>query len=291
MASFKIYTYQFTPLVGDVSEVEETLFNDSVLTAESVMANKQASLQSLFDNESTFTFLVGNQLFRHQVLLNYNGIILLRIANNKKLRQEEDFCVHELVNQPSCKVIIDNRGGCQTIAIQNLPSAFANPDQVARIMQQSFNVSLKRSGLAIDIRARIEETSFWRIIDSHPDGIKSIQFDIPYPNLPRVSDNVDALLKEVCRELEANTRFEINALQGQTLKLEKTSKLLEGLVKVSSISGHPIKLLPFGPKPRWISTGTGSAVWSEIKDDDLSCDGSLFDDNYEKIAEKMNGYK
>lgn len=291
MASFKIYTYQFSPLVAECSELGGSLFNDSVLTAQIVMENKQKTFQDLFNKESSFMFSIGNQVFRHQILLNYNGIILMRIANNKVIRQEADFQIHELMNQPSCLVIIDNRGNCQTIAIQNLSSAFDKPDRVARIMQQAFNASLKPSGLTMDIRARIEEATFWKIIDSHPDGFKSIKFDIPYPNLPRVADNVDELLKEVCKELGANTKFEINAIQGQTLNLEKTSSLLNNLIKGASISGHPIKLLPAKARARWISTETGSTVWSEISDEILSSDQKLFDDRYEQIAQEMNKYK
>lgn len=290
MASFKIYAYQFSPAIED-EIMTETLFGMTPVTSDSVMLDKQTVFQTLFSDGSGFAFSKGLTKYNHQVILNENGIIVLRIANNKKLRQEENFKIKELVNQPSCVVVIDNRGDCQSMAIQDKSRAFVSTDQVAKIMTASLNEALKASGLVVEIRRRIEENTFWNLLDRYPEGVRSIRFEIAYPNLPRVSDNVDALFRSVCKELGATSSFQLNAIQGQTLNLSKSSELLSGLVKASSESGHPIKVLPAEKNARWVSTGTDSSVSSEMNDKLFSMEETLFHDRFEQIAKSMNKYK
>lgn len=291
MLTFKIFTYQFSPLVSETTDLDTVLFADAVISAPSVMEHKQETFQALFKDDSGFFFSKGEMVYRHQMLLNYNNIMVLRIANNKKIHQEENFRVRELVNQPSSLVIIDNRKDCQTIAVQCQPSSFSKPDQLAIIMESSFNAALKPSCLNVEIRGRIEGNTFWKIVDSHPEGIKSVRFEISYPNLPRVSDNVDSLLKEACKEFGANSKYEINAIQGQTLNLSRSSALLSGLVEASSNSGHPIKMLAAGTHSRWISTQTDSAVFMEIAENKLTGEDDLFNGKYETVAQEMNRFK
>lgn len=291
MLTFKIYTYQFSPLVPETTDLDTMLFADAVISAPSVMEHKQEIFQALFNEDSGFFFSRGDMVYRHQMLMNYNNVIVLRIANNKKIHQEENFHVRELVNQPSSLVIIDNRKDCQTIAVQCQQASFSKPDQLAKIMESSFNAAMKPSCLNVEIRGRIEGNTFWKIVDNHPEGIKSVRFEISYPNLPRVSDNVDVLLKEACKEFGANSKYEINAIQGQTLNLNRSSTLLSGLVEASSNSGHPIKMLAAGAHSRWISTQTDSEVFMEIAENKLTGEDDLFNEKYETVAQEMNRFK
>lgn len=288
MLQFDIYTYQFTPLVGDPS-ADPALFND-LPSAEEVMAGKQIVFQNLFNDDVDLVFQVGDQIFRHQKLLNCNGITVLRLANNKQLVQEENFLVRRLVNQPSSLIVIDNRGNCQNIAIQKNPTAFSSTRQVAAILQTTFNSLLNPHFLSVEIRRRLEQNSFWQIVDRYPEGIKSIRFEFSYPNLPRVSDNVHALFTEMAKEFGANSKYELNAIQGQRLNLSRDNSFLNGLIKASSDSGHEVKILPFGGT-QWQSTGTESGISTEMSPDLFDGGQRLFDDSFEKITQKMNPFK
>lgn len=291
MSQFDVYTYQFAPLVSDPAE-NPALFDDQP-SAEEIMASKQSVFQSLFAEDAGLEFNIGGEIFRHQILLNYNGIIAMRLANNRQLVQEENFQVRRLINQPSCLIVIDNRGGCQSIAIQKNPTAFSQTKRVVNILQTTFNAYLLQHFLSVDIRRRLEENSFWQIVDRCPEGVKSVRFEFSYPNLPRVSDNIHQMFTELAKEFGANSKYEINAIQGQRLILDRDNEMLKGLIKASCDSGHGISVLPNGSGQRWhsTSTGSGTGVTTELDPEWFESDQRLFDDRYEKLAQEMNQFK
>lgn len=291
MSSFIIYTYQFAPRIDTIDRYSN-LFPESVVSPESVMKDKQQAFQSLFADDSSFTFTVGDETYNHQILLNSGGIIILRIANNKRIRHEENFVVRDIEDQPSCIVLIDNRHDCQSIAIQEKRTAFFSTDQVARIMKKAFNSVLCRKFLVVDILRRLEEKSFWNLVKRYPDGIKAVRFGLSYPNLPRVSDNVRDMFTELAKEFGANSKYEINAIEGQHLNLNDNSEYLQGLVSASCESGQGIKILPAGSKERWVAVGKDSNVAVEIPEALFAtAEGRLFDDRFERIAKIMNKLK
>lgn len=291
MSTFVLYTYQFAPKVNDLEQYSE-LFPDKDVSPDRIMAEKQVIFQSLFDDDSTFTFTIGDETYNHQILLNSGGIIILKIANNKKIRHEENFVVKSIDDQPSSIVIIDNRKDCQSIAIQDRRTSFSSTNQIAGIMEMSFNSVLWRNLLVVDIRRRLEEKSFWQLLGRYPQGIKAVRFGISYPNLPRVSDNVRDLFNEMAKEFGANSKYEIDAIEGQSLRLNESNKYLRDLVHASSESGHDIMIQPLGAGNRWFSTGTNSKVVVDVSDNLFEpAEGKLFDDRYERIAQIMNRFK
>ncbi len=87
-------------------------------------------------------------------------------------------------------------------------------------------------------------------------------------------------------------------IEGTALKLlttcglfDRSSKMLNGLVKASSASGHPIKLLSKESNAKWVSTGTGSAIWMNMNKKVFSANETIFNDGYEMVAQEMNKYK
>lgn len=287
MAKYILYTYQFAPLTGDSDDYPQLFEESYKMTPDSIMHAKQEVLANLLKKDSELVFACSGQTYSHKILLNFNGIITLRIANNKKFIQEQDFKLKEIPNHPSCMVIIDNREGFQTIAIEK-KSSFPSTDTVARIMKASFNAYLRPYRLYVDIRRRLEEHSFWQLIDRYPDGIKKIRFYFAYPNLPRVSDNVEEVFKELALQFNANTQFELTAIEGQTLNLDKGDKRLASMVKASSDSGLPIKVLPAKKKSTWVSSGSGSFVSATFSDAiSEASEDELFQNQYEYLAEEM----
>ena len=144
----------------------------------------------------------------------------------------------------------------------------------------------------MDIRRRLEEKSFWQLVGHYPQGIKAVRFGISYPNLPRVSNNVRDLFNDMAKEFGANSKYEIDAIEGQSLRLNESNEYLRDLVHASSDSGHDIMIQPIGSGKRWISSGTNSRVVVEVSDRLLDpADGELFDDRFERIAQIMNRFK
>lgn len=287
MAKYILYTYQFAPLIGENSDYPK-LFEDAVEESpEIIMHAKQGVFTNLLKKDSELVFTCSDQTYSHKILLNFNGIITLRIANNKKFIQEQDFKLKEIPNHPSCMVIVDNREGFQTIAIEK-NSSFPSTDTVARIMKASFNAYLRPYRLYVDIRRRLEENSFWQLVDRYPDGIKKIRFYFAYPNLPRVSDNVEEVFRELALQFNANTQFELTAIEGQTLNLDKEDKRLASMIKASSDSGLPVKVLPAKKKSAWVSSGSGSFVSTTFPDAiSEASEDELFHNQYEYLAEEM----
>lgn len=292
MAKFVIYTYQFAPLFSDL-QTQDSLFDEVIVPAkDEIMYTKQKVFTDLFKTEDAIEFRVGEEVFRHRLLLNYNGIIAFRIANNKVVWYEENFKVQSMPDQPSCLVLIDNRENCQNIAIQKLTHSFASTDRVARILNLAFNEHLKKHYLTMEIRRRYEEKTFWNLVDKYPDGIKGIKFSFSYPNLPRVSDNVGELFVELGKQFNASSKFELNAIEGQALNLDNNDSRLKSLVKSAGDSGLPIKVLPVQKGARWISTGSSSCITTEIAESSfIHEEGDIFDDRYESLAEIMNEFK
>ena len=141
MAKYVLYTYQFAPLNSNSEEYPTLFENQDSFNPGLVMKTKLEVFSNLLKKDSKLQFLCSDQVYSHKILLNFNGIISLRIANNKRFIQEQDFVLKEIPNHPSCMVIIDNRENFQTIAIEK-NSSFSSPDTVAKIMMVSFNAFL-----------------------------------------------------------------------------------------------------------------------------------------------------
>lgn len=86
MASYILYTYQFAPIIND----EANLFQP-MPEVEQRMESKQTYLQEILLN-ANFKFNRKREgVFEHQLRYNSNGIIILKLANNKQLRSCFDF--------------------------------------------------------------------------------------------------------------------------------------------------------------------------------------------------------
>ena len=287
MAKYILYTYQFAPLSSKAEDYLVLFAGPEEDLAGSIMKTKQNVFSRLLQKDSELVFAKSDQTYSHKILMSFNGIIILRIANKRKFIQEQDFQLKEIPNHPSCLVIIDNRDGFQTIAIEK-NSAFGSTETVAGIMKTSFNAYLKPFRLHVDIRHKIEEKSFWQLINKYSEGIKKIRFSFAYPNLPRVSDNVGEVFSELARQFNANSQFELSAIDGQILSLDKENPQLQSLVKASSESGLPIKVQPAGTKSGWVSSGAGSLVSATLSDSlGTASEDELFNSKYEYLAEEM----
>ena len=116
--------------------------------------NRQSHLAALFTSDDGIIFGEGEpseeqqeqgipyaKIFNHRVyhLESNPNIIVMQFANSIDIPVEIHYENSLAKNEPSCFVIIDNREGMRTVAIQNRRKAFSAPKRVADIMTGKLN--------------------------------------------------------------------------------------------------------------------------------------------------------
>lgn len=255
MAKFIIYTYQFAPLqnVTTPSLFETT---ENILPTQERMEQKQTIFQKLFSLPPDKIFSKGSKKYDARILFNHGDIVVLRLANSKKMVLEESFQIKEHQYDPSCIVIIDNRKDAQQIAIEEDHKAFSDTNVVKSILESSFRKFLKPHGLTVSIQREYQKSEFWRIVNSHQDKITMVRFHFAYPNLPRLRDSVKEVFAEANKLTNSkHSSFELKAADGESLELESPNDTLNAIVECSAASGEIIDIKARGVKS-FIKTGT-----------------------------------
>lgn len=189
MALFTVYTYQFSP----VTEIQGELFPDtSCKSLTQLHAERHQILGTFFNTRSRyFSLHAGGTDYGCMMLANRDGVVVLRIANEKHDKREIHFKVFSQEDQPSCLVIIDNReGGMQTVCVQNKSKSFSKTQHVAMILESALNDYLLRYRQRVSIKAKYVTSEFWNTLDKYPQGIERVEFHFPYPNMPQISSLV-----------------------------------------------------------------------------------------------------
>ena len=119
--------------------------------------NRQNHLSDIFSGKEKFIIGEGTpseeqkargishaRTFHHRIhhLESVPEIIIIQIANSIDIAMEINYEKTVVKNEPSCFVIIDNRKGMRTIAIQNRRKAFPAPKRVADILASTLSEAL-----------------------------------------------------------------------------------------------------------------------------------------------------
>lgn len=256
MANFLIYTYMFKPVTTSYAG---DLFDNSEVDVKESLAHKQELLSGLFPKDAGLgkfdkgeddglRFVYNDEVFLHKMVMNEGGVIVFRIANNKKvMHHRADFTDEEFEDHPNCLVIIDNRKDRQIVAVEQKKMVFGEK-MVANILAETFNALLARYRLTLTIDAKYHKSEFWRVVSSYPNGIKRVTFAFPYPNLPKITELVSESMKRLALETKCEPTQVLNALDGQVLNLDKDSRMLLDMIAACAASGKPIMMLPVGKR-------------------------------------------
>lgn len=286
MASYILYTYQFAPL----SNESKNLF-ESLPTTKERMEKKQDYLLSILSDKLFKFKSVRDGIFEHQIRYECNGIVILKLANNKQLSLEENFKKKKHNYSPSCFIIIDNRKDIQHIAIEDDVTAFSSTDVVRNILENSLRKALKAYGLTLSIKKEYQETEFWQLIGQYPKGASMVRFHFSYPNLPRVCDSINELISNQSKLTNSKeTTFELKSSNTEQLYLSNENEQLNGLIDASAKSGNIITLKMKNIR-KHIRTGkTTKSI--EIEDLELQMKNEdLFKTIPEKLIELLNQVK
>ncbi len=261
MIRFTIYTYLFKPIKAPV---EKELFAQDVVAEES-MKNKLEIFSRFFAYDSNFLLKVGSQCYDYHIVAKNDDIIVMKIANNSKLVHEAHFNRWEEEDHPSLYVLIDNRKDRQIIAIENRPVAFGETKTVANILQESYRRALYEYGLDLTIEAKYHTHEFWDVVADCEDGVASVKFKFPYPNLAEITDLVGEYHSELARRTNGEATTLLNARPKEQLTLTEGDLMLENMIKAASASGKLIMMRPKGQR-KWKQIGLRTVVYEEISE-------------------------
>jgi len=296
MAKFQIFTYMFSP----VNEKQEELPFEGFehVNVEESISRKQDILADILDDfansdeKTRKSFENNGDEYYQRTYINQQGIYVLRIANNKKMKIEQNFNVVELDNHPSCLVIIDNRKDRQVVAIER-NSAFSSTGLVATIIQTTWRKHLAKSRLSLDVKGKFHTAEFWQVIDNSMalKGIESIDFPFPYPNLPTVSDMVGPYFTDWARRTNSEPTLRLKGQNGESLNISKDDLYVLQAIKACAASGRSILIKPKGSQLRKI--GVDSPVIEEVADVALKelDKKDLFESKLQVIMEFLNRIK
>ena len=169
--------------------------------------NRQKHLAALFAEDSNIVFGEGtpteeqkaqglpyNRVFDHRVYhLKCNpDIILMQIANSIDVPLENNFEKKVVKNEPSLFVVIDNREGVRTVAIQNRRKAFSAPKRVADIMAEKIHkVLFSRYCYSLQILPDYYPKDLFKAWEEQQRNAQALQF----PSTFEMSD--DEIMRKV----------------------------------------------------------------------------------------------
>lgn len=261
MAQFQVFTYQFYEVKGE----QLSLFDEPNVVDSSVsMDHKQELFEAEWADKDKLVFKCKDVEYQHKLLAIENHIIVFRIANNKKVRRENDFQLELLDHKPSCLVVIDNRHDCQQIAIQR-NKAFSKQTRVAEILQWTFCEMMKKHRLRMEVKARYDVKEFWSIVHRYPVGVKYLKFSFTPKNLPWLAGRVKQFFNEMGDNFYADPVLELNAKDDAPLNIREDDEMLGEMLSNSADSGMPIKMTMVGSKSQ-ITCGINTTVEVSMSD-------------------------
>lgn len=259
MINFTVYTFQFGPIVPGPNTLPFPLEFDP----DEVMTRKNDIFENLFadldelkiypDKKSTVPLPI-EAVHNKNIIMFYLGdprpVTLIKKEGKRFLNKPD-------TTSPNCMIIIDNRHDEQRILIQRKRSVFnGNTDKIATMLQQSFNRKLTTEHLYIEIGHEYPPVVFWNYIKSQPQGIKSIKLCIPFPNLPRVAeeiDKVDDIFEQMNSDYHSSMVIQIDAAEGGILTgLDENDPRLQYFLSANAKCGRYALVKAAGRKTYYV---------------------------------------
>lgn len=309
MADFILYSYQCHPIHIEVDankpSIDPELDKQYNQQADEAMAKHQELISQLFKepeitnfkNKDNLFFLHKGNYYGGKIVMNNNGVIMLRLQKAKFKEYELDYKIVTLKEEPSCLVIIDNRHEQQRILIENNRSTF-KPKTIATILEKNLGNQLKKYRVGIRIPLVYRKDDFWSVVEEHETSIKQLIFDFPYPNMARPMDKLGASLKKFGVEIKGKVRVMATAQRKDYLVIEPKEKNedLDEIVSYLSEVGSPVNIhLITGRKIKCYSQDNPITV--DVKQEIANFrgeekDGQIFDDRiYNGVTELLNTLK
>lgn len=250
MADFSVYCYQCCPLrslpfEGDIFPEETKKSDDASLDSmkrhQEIIAEMFTSrVEELFraqkknekgELEKCLAFAVGGKLYPFKVLMpkaggKGDGIIMLRVAKLTKKNKELNFLRGSWIDEPSALVIIDNSDNQQRVLIENT-TTWPDTDALRNIIKNAINEKLRKEKILMVIEPVWRKADFWNTVRRYKGHIRSIEFELGYPNMGRTGDKVLQPIKDSLSRVYAagSFKFAFNNEVRKELKREVREKI------------------------------------------------------------------
>ncbi len=207
------------------------------------------------------------ETLENDILSVHDDVYLLRVNNKKKKTIVEkaetttngvpDYAENTYISNPYCYVVIDNRadkGICQMAIQKN--SAFGEPNNVRRIIQDCLNTKLIADGipLTITISAKMRPSKIWEFCQQRcnegEDSIQRISFDFPNqkkmasPNrIAKPKGYIKQLAKVMALTDAIKTHISMEYTDADPNLIEKNAKDLAEIVRICKNKAYNLSIL------------------------------------------------
>lgn len=230
--------------------------NQTNLFISDLWNRRQELFGKLFESDDGIEFKIGDKCYKHRVyhLKENKNVVVMKIANIKELIVEHDFKEVVIEHNPSCFVVIDNRGGCRRVAIQKLSSSFSNTNQVAKIIQNVTNeIMIKNHNIGLSMSAERYPKDFYKLWKSKEESTIKLRFSVSegQNSFETGGSSDDDSVADYLRKFEENAFLagykqviETSASEKNgILHVDESSAYIRGLVRYCSATGNPIELV------------------------------------------------
>lgn len=309
MSDFILYSYQCHPIHIEVDakhpSVDPELDKQYNKQADEAMARHQELVDELFATPDINNFKKGDNLFflhkgnyyGGKIVMNKEGIIMLRLQKTKFKEYELDYKIVTLKEEPSSLIIIDNRHEQQRILIERNKNTF-QPKTIATMLEKNIGAQLARKRVGIKIPLVFRKEQFWSVVNDYQRGIKKMILDFPYPNMARPMDKLGANLKKFGVDIRGKVRLTATAQRKDFLMIapKEENEVLDEIISYLSEVGSPVDIyLVNGRKVKCLSNENPIVV--DVKQGITEYRGveekdQLFNDRiYNAVVELLNSLK
>ena len=224
---------------------------------------RQDHLGQLLANDDSIEF--GEGKYKHKVyhLTANPNIIVMRFANDKNVLTEKDFQEKIIKDEPSCFLIIDNRKGLRSLAIECRKKAFNTTATVSKIIEHDLSkVLYHKHCYTLTIEPDFYPEDLFNAWSSLQQHVNAIRFGVPEMNEEEFMQKVE-VLKQKDKEYYDDSlmtsilhlAYEAKRTQYKqfltvtpeekknALVLDKSSVYMRNLISISAAADMPVELI------------------------------------------------
>lgn len=202
-------------------------------------SRKRPSTKPEVQTELNRPFLIAKMLYAH------SGFYLMSVQNHTMLHREMMWVKDDLLNQPSCIVIIANTEGRQLLLVES-NAAFSTTKTVARIFQDSLEAVLRDRKLNITFRPHYSPDKFWEHLEKKLEfgvGLKYLKCHFDYPNMAQDAKLLGSFFEEFGVDMNDEMDYTIKGQHGQPLTCDPKNRNshLESIIEYGSKTGNKLQ--------------------------------------------------
>lgn len=275
---FEAYNYQCSPaewdgglFTDDAAKYREEALAamerhldiiDEMFTTKVVPYPQGAGMTQPFKDEDTFCLLRLNSRIRPsskpevqtelnrpfliaKMLYARDSFYVMSVQNHTMLRREMNWVKDDLLNMPSCIVIIANTEGKQLLLVES-NAAFRTTKTVTRIFQDTLKSLLMSHNLNIRFRPHYSSDKFWKQLEKKMEngvGLKYVKCHFDYPNMAADAKLLGSFFEEFGVDMNAEMDYTIKGQHGQPLNCDprKRNLHLESIIEYGGKTGNKVQ--------------------------------------------------